>query len=164
MASVSLAYPVECSRERVKELLLDEAFLDAFVKEQHPTQKMITIDRAGEKSVMSWTIYLEGDLPSLVTRFVGRSADLHLIFDLRESKMDMTATAKRRGTLTCAFSIDVDESSRSTLRFEGHVSVSGPFGGLAENTVRDQIIAPVLREDLVRLLQDWCADERRGET
>ncbi len=142
MTSVALEYQVNCPPERVKALMLDETFLHAFLDEQHPTTKTLVIDRDRQTSALSWTIRLDGDLPPLITRFVGRTADLRLAFDLRDSRVDMTAKAKRTGTLACDFRIDSDGVAGTALRVDGRLSVSGAFGGMAETTVRDQVIEP----------------------
>lgn len=178
MTGVAFSYGVACGPDRVRELMLDEAFLHAFVAKQHATEKKITVDRDREVSTLSWSIRLDGELPGIVTRFVGHTADLHLAFDLCNSKLEMTAKAKRLGTLTCDFTVEgaedgvtsgvagvggVNLGSGSVLHIEGRVSVSGPFGGMAETTVRDQVIEPVFREDLVPLLSEWCM-RRHGES
>lgn len=159
MTNVEFLYRTGCSPERAKELLLDEAFLHAFVDEQHPVQKTITVDRGAQESTMAWTIRLDGDLPALVTRFVGRTAELHLVIDLRAATLHMSAKAKRTGTMTCELRIDGDGAAGSVLNVKGELCVSGAFGGMAETTVRDQIITPVFREDLVRLLDERCQEQ-----
>lgn len=88
MTAVAFRYHVTCPPERVRAYMLEEAFLHTFVDEQHPTDKTITVDPERETSTLSWTIRLDGDFPSLVTRFVGRAADLQLVFDLWNSKLD----------------------------------------------------------------------------
>lgn len=95
MTSLALEYQVNRPPERVKALMLDETFvraagvlrwlLHAFMDEQHPTTKTLVIDQDRQTSALSWTIRLDGDLPPLITRFVGRTADLRLAFDLRDS-------------------------------------------------------------------------------
>ncbi len=97
MTGVSFAYEVNCSPERVKGLLLDKTFLHAFVDEQHATKKTVNVDREGQVSTLSWSIRLDGDLPGVVSMFVGRTADLHLVFDLGNGKLDMTAKAEAQG-------------------------------------------------------------------
>lgn len=159
MASIDATYPIKCSAERVKVALLDERFHDAFVGEQHPTDKAIQVDRAAQRSVLSWTIRLDGDLPGVVTQFVGRKADLHLVFDLADMTLLMTAKAKRNGKMNADFSIEPVDAANCTFRITGEVSVGGFMGGLAESTVRDQVIKPVIGEDLVRLLEEWCDRE-----
>lgn len=164
VASISLTCPIACPPHRVRQLLLDEAFLAAFVDEQEPVHRSIAVDRGVSQSDLKWTISLDGDLPELVTTFVGRRADLQLVFDLRVDQVRMTARAKRTGTLQCAFRIVPVGAAASMFHLDGEVKVGGMLGGLAEGTLRDQVIEPVFREDLVRLLQQWCADDAPGAT
>lgn len=178
MTSVSFAYEVKCGPQRVRQLLLDEAFLHAFVDEQHAIQKTVTVDHDRQASTLSWSIRLDGELPGIVTMFVGRTADLHLVFDLGAGKLEMIAKAKRKGTLKCDLRIEPNDGPTSVgggdsepsaspgggvLRIDGRLSVSGAFGGQAESTVRDQVIKPVFREDLVRMLNEWCTP-RTGQS
>jgi len=81
------------------------------------------------------------------------------VVDLRrhDERVDRMSTpeAKRTGILACDFRIDSDGAVGTTLWVDGRLSVSGAFGGMAETTVRDQVIEPVFRDDLVRLLNVW---------
>jgi hypothetical protein len=173
MTGVTFAYEVDCTPERVKELLLNEAFLLAFADKQRATETTVSVDRDRQASTLSWTIRLDGDLPGIVTRFVGRTARLHLVFNLGDSKLDMTAKANRRGTLACDFRVEApgpttadstadsadrgtDRQQGSVLHLDGRLSVSGFLGSLAETTVRDEVIKPVFEKDLVPLLKEWC--------
>ena len=174
MTGVTFAYEVDCTPDRVKELLLNEAFLLAFADKQHATETTVSVDRDRQASTLSWTIRLDGDLPGLVTRFVGRTARLRLVFNVGDSKLDMTAKANRSGTLACDFRVEAagpttadsaddvadhgtDGPQGSVLHLDGRLSVSGFLGSLAETTVRDEVIKPVFEEDLVPLLKEWCA-------
>lgn len=156
MTSVKLAYPVECPPERVRALLLDERFLHALVDQQHPRRKTIRVDHSSQRSTLSWRIRLEGELPKLVTRFAGRVVDLRLVFDLRASKLKMTANAHHTGNLSCDFLIRSHGSKESVLLIDGTLLVSGPFGSKAEEAVRDKLVKPVFRKGLVRLLNEWA--------
>ena len=180
MTGVTFAYEVDCTPARVAELLLNEAFLLAFADKQHATEKTVSVDRDRQASTLSWTIRLDGDLPGLVTRFVGRTARLHLVFNLGDSKLDMTAKANRSGTLACDFRVEAGPTSPaeaaddaadrrpdgprgSVMHLDGRLSVSGFLGSLAETTVRDEVIKPVFGKDLVPLLEEWCA-QNPGES
>lgn len=154
MAGINRRYTVRRSEADVRRLLLDERFLEAFVDMQHGTDKEITVDHA-ERSTSKWTNNLEGELPSLVLRFVGRRAHLVLTLDLANAELGMEAKAKRRGDLKAEFKMIGEGPDQCVLTVDGTVYVSGAFGGLAESIVRDEVIVPVFEEDLVPLLESW---------
>ena len=157
MTTLRLTLDVDCAPQRVRELLLTESFLDAFVAEQHPVQHAVRVDSPRQRSECDWTIDLEGDLPSLVARFVGRRADIRLVFDLRDHRILLDAKAKRDGHLSCSMHVVPAGAGRAEIVIDGSLHVSGAFGGMAEGTVKDQVIVPVLKEDLVRLLEQWSS-------
>lgn len=154
MTSVEFRFGVDCGAERVKELLLHPPFLHAFVEAEGAVEKAITVNRDQGTSTLTWSIRLDGDLPGLVTQFIGRTAELHLVFDLANSTLDLTARAKRNATLICEFRIEPGVDIRSVLHLVGDLKVNGMLGGLAEGVARDQIVKKVF-EDLVRLLHEW---------
>lgn len=159
MTGVQLVLTSCCSPERVQTLLLTEPFLSAFISEQHPNRQRIDVDMERRTSRSAWSIDLQGELPSVVTRFVGRSADIELTFNLLAMRLALRAEAKREGLLNASLALASSEAGGCTLSLEGSLTVSGAFGGLAETTVRDQIIVPVLEEDLIRLLDEWCTGD-----
>lgn len=57
--------------------------------------------------------------------------------------------------MTPIFGVIADGEGRCHLSIDGDLRVSGPFGGFVETTVRDEVVVPVLEEDLVPLLERW---------
>lgn len=155
MSTLSFASEVNRSVAEVHAMLLDETFLAAFVEEQHPSSKSIRVDSSVERSELRWRVDLEGDLPLLVTRFVGKTAEISLTFDLRAERLRMSAHARREGFADASLLIRSSGDSATTIRIDGKVTVSGPLSSVAEVPARDHIIMPVLGEDLVPMLQRW---------
>lgn len=155
MAGVDRRFAVRRAEHDVRRLLVDEGFLHAFVDLQHPVAKQISADPSAQSSTCRWTSSLDGEIPGLVQRFVGDHVNIVLVMDLKNGTLRMNAEAKRRGDLTAQLRITGDGDQQSALSIDGEVRVSGFGGGLAESTVRDEVIVPVFQEDLVPLLEKW---------
>ncbi len=156
MIPVQLTLHVACPPERVEQQLLDETFLQAFVATQHPVEQHVHVDPSTRLSESQWTVDMQGELPAVVARFVGRRARINLVFALAASEVRMRAEANRDGRMTCSLELTGDGSGGTTMTLDGSLSVSGAFGGMAEGMVRDQVVVPVLRDDLGPLLEELC--------
>ena len=149
---------LDCPVERVRELLLDEGFLAAFVAGQHPASHRVDVDRAAGRSAAQWSVSLPGSVPGIVRTLVGDTLDVTLTIDLGPAmRLDVDATGKRTGRLRSTLTLEPGEGGGTRLTVDGEVSVSaGLMSGQAETLARDQVLRPVLERDLVGLLAERC--------
>ena len=158
MASIDVSTHVSCPPRRVRALLLDRRFLQSFVDEQHPTSCDIAIDSKEQFSEATWDVVLPSDVPSIVKKLVGGEFTLRLWIHLKgEGRLEVDAAAKGSGRLRAALTLQ-EQDEGTFVRVQGTVEVNaGLVSGQAANLARDQVIKPVLNEDLFRLLQEWCS-------
>ena len=157
MAAIDLAASVSARPERVRALLLDRDFLRAFVDEQEPTSCEVSVDEAAQCSRARWTVRLPNDVPGLVKKIVGEALAVDLMIDLLEGRVDVDASAKKEAKMRSTLTLT--ETGGSThVAIKGTVDVfAGLLSGQAASLARDQVIEPVFREDLFRLLNEWSA-------
>lgn len=160
MAHIEVEVYVDCPPQKVRELLLDARFLDAFVEGQLPTERHVEVKADEGQSAAKWTVKLPADVPGLVRRFVGEKFVLDLRIDVgAKSRLHLDAAGKKIGTMGA--SLDLEPHGPGTnVKLHGEVKVAaGLLSGQAENLARDQVLKPVIREDLLGLLQTWCVEQ-----
>lgn len=158
MVALELDTLLPCPPERVRALLVDSAFLEAFVHEQHPTEHRIDVDSAGRTGTAAWTVSLPADVPGIVKQIVGSRLSLTLTVDVSaEGHLHLDAVGKKSGQVRTALTLE-PAAGGTRLLIKGVVDVSaGLLSGQAAKLARDQVVKPVLHEDLFRLLRDWCS-------
>lgn len=155
MASIDRSFPVRRPVADVRRLLLDESFLHAFVDSMEPIDKSVRVDRPAETAICEWDNALEGQVPGAVLKLTGKRVRISLTMNLAGQALTMTADGKLRGMMQAAFRIVDGEVDGSLLHVDGRVRFSGMLGSLLESTARDEVIVPVLEEDLVSQLEQW---------
>jgi hypothetical protein len=156
MTDVRFHHRSPCPPTRIRGLLLDERFLEAFVKRQHPNEHSIEVDRDARVATIRWRNEFGHDVPGLVQSLVGHKVAIELRINANEpGRLDLDATAKRNGQLRAVLDI-AEEDPGSAVTISGSVTVSGFMGGLAAGQASGQVIEPIMNEDLFPLLDEWC--------
>jgi len=161
VAAIEVDSYVQRAPEEVRELLLNVEFLEAFVEKQHATTRTVDVERDAGVSTAVWTVQLPEDVPGMVKQLVGRELAMTLRITLGKEtldqgkSLDLDAVGKKTGKMRSRLSLD-PEGDGTRVRVAGTVDVAaGLFSGPASDLARDQVVTPVLREDLFRLLQEW---------
>lgn len=158
MASIDVSTQWPCPPSRVQALLLNEDFLGAFVDEQDPTRRDITTNATAQTSQATWTVALPADVPGIVKKLVGGEVTLDLRIHAKDQgSLNIDARGKQTGKVLATLTMQ-ERSQGTYLRIHGDVGVkAGLFSGQAASLARDQVIKPILQEDLFRLLGEWCS-------
>lgn len=160
MADVEFSHHSPCPPQRIRQLLLNEAFLEEFVHRQNPQESAIHVDQDAKISISRWVNVFGDDVHGIVKALVGNRADIELTVDANvPGRLDVRAKASRTGTMSAALEI-VSEKSGSWVSIVGSMHVSGFLGEVAAGQARDLVIKPILTEDLFPLLDEWCDGQR----
>ncbi len=158
MASIDVSTQLPCLPSRVQALLLNEDFLGAFMDEQHPTRRDITTDASAQTSQATWTVGLPADVPGIVKKLVGSEVTLDLWIHAKDQgSFNIDARGKQTGEVLATLTMQ-ERNQGTYLRIHGDVGVkAGLLSSQAARLARDQVIKPILQEDLFRLLGEWCS-------
>lgn len=158
MTEIDVVAFVDCEPDRIREILLDRGFLEAFVQLQHPAgTPEITIDHEGRSSHARWTLSLRDveDLHPLVRQLVGNSLEIDLRINVAPGAIDIDAAGRRTATLRSSLGLAPREGGGTDLTVQGDVTVNVPFSSRAERMARDQVLKPILENDLFPLIRKW---------
>lgn len=147
---------VERSPADVAALLLDEDFLGAFADRQHPDERSVAVHPDRRSAEVGWKVDLQGELPAMVTRLVGRHLEIAIRFVVGEpGRLDVDAYGKYRGEFRGTLAL-AEEPHSTRVSVDGDLDVQvRVVGAEAERLVRDHVLGPILRDQLFVMLRDW---------
>jgi hypothetical protein len=159
-----LAYvrDVKCEMERCRALLLDEAFLAAFVDLQHPIDPRIAVSLETRSSSLQWTVATEG-IPAVFSRVIPKTVPVHLKITVPEGSgppgaISVDLPAKPSGELRASFALSAkdDAPGRTALAVTGSFKINlGIVSGKAASYLKAELIIPIL-DELADLLEVWA--------
>jgi len=147
---------IERPLDVLQRLLLDPQMLEAFIDQQHPTVKRVDVDRRARRSTLVWTTTLDGQVPGIVSRFVGRSFDITASLSAETGPLSIDIRGKHDGNLRGSLELDMVDANTTRITVRGDITISVGIGsGTAEKLARDQVLEPIFVEDLFPLLREW---------
>lgn len=160
---VSYERYIACTPTKIREVFLDEDFWRAFLRQGKAQDEEVSVDPDAALVRLAWKVSLPSDVPGLVKVLVGKSVRIELRMPLQhgeEWRLDLDARAKKKGELRSNLTIDA-EGEGSVLRLAGRVKVhAGLLSGQAEGPAWQEVIKPLVEEDLMPLAENWCSDDQ----
>ena len=161
MSDLRFSRTVACGAARCRTLLLDPAFLAAFVDLQHPIGPRITVSAETASSVLAWTVATEG-IPAIFARLVPKTVPIHLTIAVPEpagtgGAISLDITGKPSGTLRASLQLaPAPGDAGTTVKVDGSFRIDlGLLSGRASGYLKDGLILPIL-EELADLLEQWA--------
>jgi Protein of unknown function (DUF2505) len=166
MSKVSFTREVACERDRIRQLLLNEDFLRAYVADQHPVDNVIIVKIDQDSSTTDWGVPTDG-IPDMFRGFVGKTVPITLaitppgITPEQDGSIHLDLKGKVSGKLRASLNLlpASQDPANTIMAVRGPLSIhiSVPFlSGTASNMARDHLVIPVL-EELALLLEQWAA-------
>lgn len=163
MSDLDYSRDVACPLDRCRTLLVDEAFLTAFVELQEPIEPRIKVAPETWSSTLEWSVATEG-IPAVFSRLLPKTVPVRLVINVpadsgSAGSISLDLEGKPSGRLRASLELAAsgEEQDRTALGVQGSFKIDlGLLSGTVANYLKPELIVPIL-DELADLLEQWSS-------